>query len=61
MMESTKPQAFGKDKPTGWYRQHLERSVACGCCEDKPSKVCDLGEALWRLKKRHEKERGGYA
>lgn len=42
--------------PRGWYIDHVAQLgtlstdvVRCGCDPDRPSPICDLGEALHRL------------
>jgi hypothetical protein len=38
--------------PRGWWVEHSAAPRAqCGCTPDGPGKTCDLGEALWRLRK----------
>ena len=47
--------------PRGWFVQHAaESGPTCGCSPDGSNPKCDLGEALWRLRK-VELERGGTA
>lgn len=38
--------------PKGWYGDHLATRGACRCTESKPQQGCDVGEALWWLRRK---------
>lgn len=50
--------------PVAWYADHVAQAEhilvnpgwssrwwSCGCREEGPDRACDVGEALWRLRK----------
>lgn len=43
-----------KDVPRTWYKEHVAKTM-CSCSLEKPSRWCDVGEALFRLQRKEEK------